>query len=210
MPSPWWWRSISWFDDPHRIEGNAPGVRAEAPADALGVPPGEWHAYGRTGHGQRYSPLDQITPENVAQLEVAWTYHTGDVRGRPGDPEETTFEVTPLKIGNRLFLCTPHQNVIALDATTGAEIWRYDPKIRSELALQHLTCRGPVLPCRHPAAALQRHADLRPRSRRPARGDDGGAGRLDRPGPAGRSLCRGPDHGRLPGQAVHADGGRPR
>jgi quinoprotein glucose dehydrogenase len=134
--------AVSWFGEPYHIEGNAPGARAEAAPDALGVPPGDWHAYGRTGQAQRYSPLDQITPENVSQLDVAWTFHTGDVRGRPGDPEETTFEVTPLKIGNRLFLCTPHQNVIALDATTGAEIWRYDPKIRSELALQHLTCRG--------------------------------------------------------------------
>jgi len=106
------------------------------------MPPGEWHAYGRTGYGQRYAPLDQITPQNVPDLAVAWTYHTGDVPGRPGDPVETTFEVTPLKIGNRLYLCTPHQLVIALDATTGAEIWRFDPQIRGELALQHLTCRG--------------------------------------------------------------------
>lgn len=132
----------SWFADPHRVEGAAPGVRAQVPDDAQGVPPGEWHAYGRTWHGRRYSPLSQITPANVADLEVAWTYRTGDVRGRPGDPEETTFEVTPLKIGDRLFLCTPHQLVIALDATTGTEIWRYDPEIRDELALQHLTCRG--------------------------------------------------------------------
>ncbi|MGF7208472.1 quinoprotein glucose dehydrogenase [Skermanella aerolata] len=147
---------VSWFGEPHRIEGNAPGIRAEAPADPSDVPPGEWHAYGRTGHAQRYSPLDQITPENVSKLDVAWTYHTGDVRGRPGDPEETTFEVTPLKIGNRLFLCTPHQNVIALDATTGSEIWRYDPKIRSELALQHLTCRGLSYHAAAPAAAAGR------------------------------------------------------
>jgi quinoprotein glucose dehydrogenase len=133
---------VSWFRDPHRIEGIAPRARANVPADALGVPPGEWHAYGRTDHGQRYSPLSQITPQNVSRLQVAWSYRTGDMRGRPGDPEETTFEVTPLKIGDRLFLCTPHQLVIALNATTGAEIWRYDPKIRSDLALQHLTCRG--------------------------------------------------------------------
>jgi quinoprotein glucose dehydrogenase len=132
----------SWFVDPHRIDGMAPDARADVPPDALSVPPGEWHAYGRTAYGQRYSPLNQITPANVAQLEVAWTYRTGDIRGRPGDPEETTFQVTPLKIGNRLFLCTPHQSIIALDATTGAEIWRYDPKIRGGLALQHLTCRG--------------------------------------------------------------------
>ncbi len=132
----------SWFVDPHRIEGTLPGVRNQAAANSLGVPPGEWHAYGRTSHGQRYSPLKQITPDNVSRLEVAWHYETGDVRGREGDPVETTFEVTPLKIGERLYLCTPHQSVIALDATTGKEIWRYDPQIRGELALQHLTCRG--------------------------------------------------------------------
>lgn len=132
----------SWFVEPHRIEGVLPEARAEMAADALEVPPGEWHAYGRTNHGQRYSPLTQITPQNVSTLEVAWHYETGDMRGREGDPEETTFEVTPLKIGERLYLCTPHQSVIALDATTGKEVWRYDPQIRGELALQHLTCRG--------------------------------------------------------------------
>ncbi|EIM27858.1 glucose/quinate/shikimate family membrane-bound PQQ-dependent dehydrogenase [Microvirga lotononidis] len=132
----------SWFNDPTRIEGVAPGPRADVPDDVLGVPPGEWHAYGRTTYGQRYSPLNQITPANVANLQEAWTYRTGDVRGRPGDPEETTFQVTPLKFGNRLFLCTPHQSIIALDDTSGKEVWRYDPKIRSDLALQHLTCRG--------------------------------------------------------------------
>ncbi|GGD01970.1 glucose/quinate/shikimate family membrane-bound PQQ-dependent dehydrogenase [Aureimonas glaciei] len=129
----------SWFTDLHAIEGRVPERTAAVP-DA-GIPDGEWHAYGRTGFGQRYSPLTEITPANVASLETAWTYETGDTK-QPGDPVETTFEVTPLKIGDRLFLCTPHQNVIALDADTGAELWRYDPKIQGELALQHLTCRG--------------------------------------------------------------------
>ncbi|RZA30535.1 MAG: membrane-bound PQQ-dependent dehydrogenase, glucose/quinate/shikimate family, partial [Proteobacteria bacterium] len=128
--------------DPHRIEGQLPAASATLAAALEGVPDGEWHSYGRTGFGQRYSPLDQITPANVGGLQVAWTYHTGDERGRPGDPVETTFEVTPLKIGDRLFLCTPHQNVIALDADTGREVWRFDPKIEDHLALQHLTCRG--------------------------------------------------------------------
>lgn len=132
----------SWTRDANRVEGRLPATAAIPPAAGDGVPPGEWHAYGRTGHGQRYSPLPQITPDNVDQLEVAWTYRTGDVRGQPGDPEETTFEVTPLKIDDRLFLCTPHQSVIALDATTGEEIWRLDPRIQGKLALQHLTCRG--------------------------------------------------------------------
>ncbi|WP_288252141.1 membrane-bound PQQ-dependent dehydrogenase, glucose/quinate/shikimate family [uncultured Hydrogenophaga sp.] len=131
----------SWVVDPFATQGSLPGPRGSL-AQGNGVPAGEWHAYGRTGHGQRYAPLAQITPENVGQLEEAWHFRTGDLRGQPGDPQETTFEVTPLKVGDHLFLCTPHQQVIALDATTGEELWRFDPKIRSGLALQHLTCRG--------------------------------------------------------------------
>ena len=146
----------SWFTAPERIAGTLPAARAGAMAASEPMPAGDWHAYGRTGWGQRYSPLTSITPENVAQLEVAWHYQTGDTRGRAGDPEETTFEVTPLKIGNRLYLCTPHQRVIALDATTGKEIWRYDPEIQDELALQHLTCRGLSY---HPSAAMNAPTD---------------------------------------------------
>jgi quinoprotein glucose dehydrogenase len=137
------------------------------PDDAQGVPAGEWHHFGRTSHGQRFSPLAQITPQNVQNLQVAWTFRTGDVRGRPGDPEETTFEVTPLKLGNRLFLCTPHQTAIALDATTGQEIWRTSPRIRGNLALQHQTCRGlsyhpgPVEPAAPPEDAATRRAAAR-------------------------------------------------
>ncbi|MGK7870299.1 membrane-bound PQQ-dependent dehydrogenase, glucose/quinate/shikimate family [Falsiroseomonas sp. E2-1-a20] len=131
---------VAILNDPHRIEGRLREASATPPPDT--VPPGEWHAYGRTGLGQRFSPLDQITPVNVAALEQAWSYRTGDVRGRPWEPVETTFQVTPLKIGNRLFLCTPHQSVIALDADTGREIWRTNLQLRDDLALQHLTCRG--------------------------------------------------------------------
>jgi quinoprotein glucose dehydrogenase len=129
--------------DPHSTKGSLPETRGTATApDPDRTPPGEWHAYGRTGHGQRYAPLAEINVDNVDQLEVAWHFNTRDQRGQPGDPEETTFQVTPLKVGDMLFLCTPHQFVIALDATTGEERWRFDPKIRSGLALQHLTCRG--------------------------------------------------------------------
>lgn len=132
----------SWFFDPHSMEGELVAKQTQTAADDLGVPPEEWHAYGRTLYGQRFSPLTQITPENVSQLEVAWHYKTGDVRGEPWEPEETTFQVTPLKIGELLYLCTPHQSVIALNATSGEEVWRYNPQIRDKLALQHLTCRG--------------------------------------------------------------------
>lgn len=134
--------AVTWFIDPRGHEGTLPVRQAQAGAATPDLPEGEWHAYGRTNWGQRHSPLTQITPDNVTQLELAWHYKTGDVRGQPGDPEETTFQVTPLKIGDRLYLCTPHQSVIALDATSGEEVWLHDPQIRGELALQHLTCRG--------------------------------------------------------------------
>ena len=52
----------SWFNDPHRLQGTLPVARTDTPTDRSGIPPGEWHAYGRTCFGQRYSPLAQITP----------------------------------------------------------------------------------------------------------------------------------------------------
>ena len=60
-------------------------------------PDEDWRAYGRTQFGQRYSPLTQITPDNVKNLKVAWTFRTGDLPGK-NDPGETTFEVTPIKV----------------------------------------------------------------------------------------------------------------
>ena len=102
---------------------------------------GEWHFYGRTPFGQRYSPLDQITPDNVAKLQPAWTYRTGDIKG-PDDIGETTYQVTPLKVGDALFICTPHNFAVAIDAASGKEKWRYDPKVKLDPNRQHQTCRG--------------------------------------------------------------------
>ena len=129
----------------HDLSGSFPApALAEAKATTPShIPDGDWQAYGRTSLGQRYSPLSQINPENASNLEVTWTYHTGDVRSE-NDPVETTYEVTPLKIGNTVYLCTPHDLVIALDAETGVQKWRYDPHIKQPLKndTQHLTCRG--------------------------------------------------------------------
>jgi len=85
------------FQSPHDVAGtfSADRMAARQEVAANGVPDGEWHADGRTAAGRRFSPLDQITPDNVGKLQVAWTYHTGDVRG-PDDPGEATYEVTPL------------------------------------------------------------------------------------------------------------------
>jgi quinoprotein glucose dehydrogenase len=130
----------SMLQTPH----DRPGVLADDPvgtAPTSPVPDGEWHQYGRTPLGQRYSPLGQITPANASTLQEAWRYRTGDVK-RPDDVGETTYQVTPLKVGNRLFLCTPHDWAIALDATTGKELWKYDPNVGMNPDRQHQTCRG--------------------------------------------------------------------
>ena len=128
--------------DSHDLKGILPPPLAAAPGDPnADVPDGEWHAYGRTQHGMRYSPLAQLTPSNVARLEKAWQFNTGD-RRREDDPPETTYEVTPLKIDDSLYICTPHNFVIALDAETGQECWRFDPQVPASVNRQHLTCRG--------------------------------------------------------------------
>ncbi len=128
--------------DPHNLDGSLPTEEvAAAPDTGNAVPDGEWHQYGRTQYGQRYSPLTQITPENVTKLELAWQYRTGDVR-QPQDVTETTYQVTPLKIEDTLYLCTPHNIAIALDADTGKEKWRYNPEVSANTQRQHQTCRG--------------------------------------------------------------------
>nr|WP_241878385.1 hypothetical protein [Psychrobacter sp. PraFG1]UNK04862.1 hypothetical protein MN210_12020 [Psychrobacter sp. PraFG1] len=85
--------------------------------------------------------LSQINTENVKNLEVAWQIQTDDVKG-PKDIGETTYQATPLKIGNALYLCTPHNWVMALDADTGESLWTFDPKVGENQKRQHQTCRG--------------------------------------------------------------------
>ena len=79
----------------------------------------EWRHYGRDAGGARYSPLRQINRANVQRLDVAWTYHTGEVpQGR-----SRSFEATPLMIAGRLYLITPLGQVLALDVESGKQIW---------------------------------------------------------------------------------------
>ncbi|OWO93546.1 membrane-bound PQQ-dependent dehydrogenase, glucose/quinate/shikimate family [Rhizobium esperanzae] len=128
--------------DPHDLAGDLPKDAVAAnPAFGGSVPDSEWHQYGRTPFGQRYSPLDQINVENVSTLTEAWRYQTGDVK-RPEDISETTYQVTPLKVKDTLYLCTPHNWAIALDAKTGKEKWKYDANSGMNPNRQHQTCRG--------------------------------------------------------------------
>jgi quinoprotein glucose dehydrogenase len=72
---------------------------------------------------------------------VAWTYRTGESKTE-NDSGETTNQVTPIKVGNNVYLCTTHQRLISLDPSTGKEKWIYDPKLKADNTYQHLTCRG--------------------------------------------------------------------
>src|ERR1700753_2086842 len=83
--------------------------------------PTAWPAYGRDASGGRFSPLTQITPDNVSQLQVAWTYHmnpTPQIKTSGRLPTSTT---TPLMANNTLYLGTPYGRVVALDATSGKQ-----------------------------------------------------------------------------------------
>lgn len=129
--------------DPRATMGSVPVPASfQLPASEMAGPPEEWRAYGRTPGGSHFSPLAAITPENVGKLERVWEYRTGDLRDPARDPEETTYEVTPVMIDGLLYLCTPHQIAIALDPQTGKERWRFDPNVGVNKQRQHQTCRG--------------------------------------------------------------------
>lgn len=127
-------------EDGFLIDGKLPGASTQ-PTSAEPFAGNDWPAYGGDKYGRRYSALSDITPANARKLKVAWVFHTGDKK-LPTDPGETTYEVTPIKIGDTLYLCTPHNHVIALDPATGTQKWAFDPKISINQTSEHLTCRG--------------------------------------------------------------------
>lgn len=104
-----------------------------------GGPVADWPAYGRDAEGSRYSPLTQITRENVSRLQIAWIYHTGDT---PTKEQAAAFEATPILVDGSLYLSTPFNRVIALDPETGAERWTYDPHIDLSVRYSDFTSRG--------------------------------------------------------------------
>ena len=111
-------------------------VKAQAAPDA------GWPNYGSDPGGTRYSPARQIDRGNVAQLKVAWTYRTGAL---PYDEEldkKAAFEATPILVDGKLFLSTPYDHVIALNAVSGAKIWEFDPKLEHPYGFSEVTSRG--------------------------------------------------------------------
>lgn len=102
-----------------------------------------WSAYGGGPGGARYSPATGIDPTNVGELAVAWTYRTGDVSDGTRFRRQSKFEATPILDGRTLYLSTPFDRIIALDAATGAERFSYDPAIdRNGTYSEGLVSRG--------------------------------------------------------------------
>ena len=83
----------------------------------------DWRVAGGEPGNSRYSPLDQIDTTNVAQLRVAWVYHTKDL-----PPDRGEIQATPIVVDGVLYTTTPALAVVALRAENGHEIWRFDPR----------------------------------------------------------------------------------
>ena len=103
-------------DAPAQISDAAPPAQASS----------DWRYYGRDPGGSRYAPVDQINRENVDDLKVAWTFRTGEKPNRGSEDQNT-----PMQVGDTLYICTPTNVVIAVDADTGKEKWRHDPRVKT-------------------------------------------------------------------------------
>jgi alcohol dehydrogenase (cytochrome c) len=104
--------------------------RLRRPAD------GDWLMVRRTYDGWGFSPLRQITPDNVSRLEPVWSFATGAINGH---------EATPLVNNGVMFVATPGNQVIAINAKTGALLWRYRNTPAPDVVLLHPTSRGVAL-----------------------------------------------------------------
>ncbi len=89
--------------------------------------PGQWLSYSGSLNGWRYSPLTEITSANVSQLRVRWVHQSVT--------SELKFESTPLVVNDTIFVTEPPATVVALDARTGGEIWRYQRIIPAGLPI---------------------------------------------------------------------------
>ena len=95
----------------------------------------DWAHYGGATDNNRFSALKQINRSNVSKLRVAWTYDTGDAF--PG----SEMQCHPLIVGGVMYATTPKLRVVAVDAVTGKEKWRFDPHDGRE-KIGHSRARG--------------------------------------------------------------------
>jgi quinoprotein glucose dehydrogenase len=106
----------------------AAAVVAGAVALAPDAPEQDWPFYGGDQGGAKFSPLTDINGSNVARLAPAWEWTTGEKPIEQFGTRPGNFQTTPLMIDNVLYLSTPYNRVVALDADTGRQLWAYDPK----------------------------------------------------------------------------------
>ena len=117
--------------------GGESGDSAPAPQDpAAGDSPvaaaaGEWRSYGNDYSEQRFSPLEQITADNIAELGLAWY---GDLAEKGGG-----YETTPLMVDGVVYVSAPWSKVYAFDARSGQSLWKYDPQVPGQWAV-NLCC----------------------------------------------------------------------
>ncbi|RME35783.1 MAG: pyrrolo-quinoline quinone, partial [Gammaproteobacteria bacterium] len=94
-----------------------PGTTAASPATLAA----DWALYGGDHGNRRFSPLDQIDNRNVSRLKLAWRHATG---------RKATFEASPVVVDGIMYLSTPYNDVLALDAASGETVWRYHHELR--------------------------------------------------------------------------------
>lgn len=134
---------------------------------ALGAPQSKprtveagWATYSNDPGGTRYSTAKQIDKGNVAQLKVAWTFRTGAFPHNEDLDHKYAFEATPILLDGTLYLSTPYDHVIALNAATGAKLWEYDAKLELPYGASEVTSRG-VSAWRDPSAKSGKPCALR-------------------------------------------------
>lgn len=81
----------------------------------------DWRHYGNDLGNMRFQDADQINPHNVHKLGVAWVFHTGVL------DDEASLEVSPLVVGDTMYVTSGHDDVFALHASTGEKRWEYHP-----------------------------------------------------------------------------------
>jgi quinoprotein glucose dehydrogenase len=120
-----------------------PAPSSPGMADPSGLTTGnDWPTYGGTYANWRYSPLTEISTDNVGKLQKVWETHTGGLPTTAAFQKLYGTENTPLKVGNLLYTCTAKNVVVALDAGTGKVAWRFDPKVPDAWIPYTTACRG--------------------------------------------------------------------
>jgi len=112
------------------------GYRTVTAERLLNPEPENWLMYRRTYDGMGFSPLDQISTDNVAELVPVWTFSTGITEGH---------QAPPIVNDGVMFIATPGAQVIALDAASGEQLWRYRRQLPFDLMQFHPTNRGVAL-----------------------------------------------------------------